>query len=222
MAQMVLADEVNRATPRVQSALLECMEERQVTVDGVTHRTPQPFHVLATQNPLEYEGTFPLPETQLDRFLMRISLGYPTQGDEVTIMERQQFRHPIEELTGVVSVSDFIAIQEAVKKIYVDGLVKEYIASLVSQTRSHPAIYLGSSPRGSLALFRTSQAKALMSGRDYVIPDDIKTLAVPTLSHRLVLRPQYQSQDRSGRGAISEIVQRLPVPGTIPGHSVRV
>lgn len=222
MAQMVLADEVNRATPRVQSALLECMEERQVTVDGVTHRMPQPFHILATQNPLEYEGTFPLPETQLDRFLMRISLGYPAQSDEVIIMERQQFRHPIEELTGVLSVSDFLAIQYAVRRVYVDSLIKRYIASLVAETRNHPAIYLGASPRGSLALFRTSQARALMSGRDYVIPDDAKALAVPALSHRLVLKPQYQSQDRSGRGVISEIVQRVPVPGTIPERSVKV
>jgi MoxR-like ATPase len=153
---------------------------------------------------------------------MRISLGYPSSSDEVIIMERQQYRHPIEELKGVISVSDFLTIQNAVKKIYVDGLVKEYIASIVSQTRSHPAIYLGSSPRGSLALFRTSQAKALMSGRDYVIPDDVKALAVPTLSHRLVLRPQYQSQDRSGRGVISEITKMVPVPGTIPEHSIKV
>jgi MoxR-like ATPase len=216
MAQMVLADEINRATPRVQSALLECMEEHQVTVDGVTHPMPLPFHVLATQNPVEYEGTFPLPETQMDRFLMRIHLGYPNLQEEITIMENQQFIHPIESVKPVADCLDLITLQEAVKKIYVDHLVKQYIATLVESTRNHPSIYLGASPRGSLGLFRTAQAYALLKGRDYVIPDDVKAMAEPVLAHRLVLQSLNGSKDKSGRTNIQEILESVPVPGLVP------
>lgn len=216
MAQMVLADEINRATPRVQSALLECMEEHQVTVDGVTHLMPLPFHVLATQNPVEYEGTFPLPETQMDRFLMRIHLGYPTLQEEVLIMEKQQFTHPIETIKPVADCPDLITLQEAVKKVYVDHLIKQYIASLVEATRNNHSIYLGSSPRGSLGLFRTAQAHALLEGRDYVIPDDVKAMAEPVLAHRLVLQSLNGSKDKSGRASIREILESVPVPGLVP------
>ncbi len=216
IAQVVLADEINRATPKVQSALLECMEERQLTVDGTTRKMPSPFHVLATQNPIEYEGTFPLPETQLDRFLLRINLGYPSLSDEILIMERQQFSHPIEELSPVADVADVRLLQETVKGIYVDNLVKQYIASLVETTRHHPAIYLGSSPRGSLALFRTAQARALMQGRDFALPDDVKALAEPVLAHRLILRSTNHSSDSSGRSSIAEILETVPVPGALP------
>jgi len=214
MAQVVLADEINRATPRVQSALLECMEERQITVDGITYAMPSPFHVLATQNPIEYEGTFPLPETQLDRFLMRISLGYPSASDEVIIMERQQYRRPIEQISAVAEAADLLRLQETVKGIYVDSLVKQYIASLVEATRHHPEIYLGASPRGSLALFRTAQARALIQGRDFALPDDVKALAEYVLAHRLVLHPTDGSQ-RSGRALIAELLESVPVPGAI-------
>jgi len=216
MANLVLADEINRATPRVQSALLECMEERQISVDGITYKMPVPFHVLATQNPVEYEGTFPLPETQMDRFLMRISLGYPSPAEEVAIMEKQQYAHPIETLEAVADHAGLIMLQETVRKIFVDNLIKEYIAALVEATRHSPSIYLGSSPRGSLALFRTAQARALMYEREYVLPDDIKALAEPVLAHRLVLHSFNGSRDRSGRANIAEILEKVPVPGVVP------
>jgi len=213
MAQIVLADEINRATPKVQSALLECMEERQITVDGVTHKMPSPFHVLATQNPIEYEGTFPLPETQLDRFVMRISLGYPSASDEISIMENQQYTHPIEELRPVVTNADIQMLQTAVKDIYVDDLIKQYITSLVEATRNHPSIYLGASPRGSLALFRTAQARALLDGRDYVSPDDVKSLAEPVLAHRLIVSLADASRDNSSKAIVGELLETVPVPG---------
>ena len=217
VAQIVLADEINRATPKVQSALLECMEERQITVDGITHKMPTPFHVLATQNPIEYEGTFPLPETQLDRFILRISLGYPSASDEITIIEKQQYSHPIEHLKQVATSDDIETLQNAVKDIYVDDLIKQYITSLVEATRTHPSIYLGASPRGSLALFRTTQAYALMRGRDHVLPDDIKTLATSVLAHRLIIRLTGVSQDRSGQAIVGELLETVPVPGTVVG-----
>lgn len=218
MAQIVLADEINRATPKAQSALLECMDEGQVTVDGVTHKLPLPFHVLATQNPIEYEGTFPLPETQLDRFLLRVTLGYPSPTDEITIMERQQYTHPIEELGPVANAADILMLQETVKQVYVDDLVKQYIASLVSATRHHPSIHLGASPRGSLGLFRTAQARALIEGRDFVLPDDIKILAEPVLAHRIIIRPSEYSQDKSGKTSIAELLNTVPVPGALAEH----
>lgn len=215
ISQFVLADEINRATPKVQSALLECMEESQITVDGITHRMPSPFHVLATQNPIEYEGTFPLPETQLDRFMLRISLGYPSQEDEITIVEQQQFTHPIETIEAVVGSDDLLELQTRVRDIYVDDLVKRYITSLVAATRDHPTIYLGASPRGSLALFRTSQARALLHDRDYVLPDDVKALAESVLAHRLIIRVTDVSQDRSGKASVAEILDSVAVPGTV-------
>jgi MoxR-like ATPase len=217
-AQVVLADEINRATPKVQSALLEAMEERQVTVDGITRKMPTPFHVLATQNPIEYEGTFPLPEAQLDRFLLRINIGYPSQSEEIAIIEHQQYIHPIEKIDYVVEASDILMLQETVRQVYVDDLVKQYIVSLVEATRHHPAIYLGASPRGSLALFRTAQARALLNGRDYVLPDDVKALAVPALAHRSLLSSAGQSQGDDGRVSITGILETVPVPGMLPGR----
>jgi MoxR-like ATPase len=216
MAQVVLADEINRATPKVQSALLEAMEERQITVDGITHKMPSLFHVLATQNPIEYEGTFPLPEAQLDRFLLRINIGYPTPPEEIAIMERQQFVHPIEQINHVVDATDVLMLQKTVQQIYVDDLIKKYIVALVEATRHHPSIYLGASPRGSLALFRTSQARALLQGRDFVLPDDVKALAEPALAHRSLLSSAGQSQGKDGRAYIAEIMETVPVPGTLP------
>ena len=213
MAQIVLADEINRATPKVQSALLECMEESQITVDGITHKMPSPFHVLATQNPIEYEGTFPLPETQLDRFLLRISIGYPSLADEVNIMNQQQYQHPIESLKAVATAADLETLQAAVRTIYVDDLVKQYAAAVVAATRNHPAIFLGASPRGSLSLYRTAQARALINGRDYVLPDDIKALAEPVLAHRLIPRLTDSSHDKTGRAIVAKLLESVPVPG---------
>ena len=212
MAQIVLADEINRATPKVQSALLECMEERQISVDGVTHPMPMPFHVLATQNPIEYEGTFPLPETQLDRFTMRLSLGFPDTADELTILENQRHHHPIEDLNPVLHAEDLVTLQSTVKEVFVDRLVSQYIVAITGATRKHPALYLGVSPRGSLALYRTAQAHALLVGRDYVLPDDVKALAVPVLAHRLVLDPANAHKTGS-REIIGELITKIPVPG---------
>ena len=213
MAQIVLSDEINRATPKTQAALLEAMEERQVTVDGITHMLPDPFLVLATQNPIEYEGTFPLPEAQLDRFLMRIQLGYPMMEDEINILDRQQYRHPILDLGQVVTSGELSEAQERIKAVYVAPAVKRYMVELARQTRSHPDVYLGASPRGSLALFRTSQAFAAMQERDYVLPDDVKQLALPTLSHRVILGPAARLRDLSADQIIQEILSKLPVPG---------
>ncbi|MBI4301409.1 MAG: MoxR family ATPase [Chloroflexi bacterium] len=213
MAQIVLVDEINRASPKSQSALLECMEERQITVDGATHKMPLPFWVMATQNPIEYEGTFPLPEAQLDRFLMRLSLGYPSTNDEILVMERQQRVHPFEELEQVVVVADLLRVHQAVKEIYVDSLVKEYIVALVDGTRRHSAVQLGASPRGSLALFRTGQAWALLQGRDYVLPDDIKAVTQPILAHRLIINPALRMKGASGSTVVDEILASTPVPG---------
>jgi MoxR-like ATPase len=214
LANIVLADEINRATPKVQSALLECMEEGQISIDGITHKMPVPFHVLATQNPIEYEGTFPLPETQLDRFMLRISLGYPSIADEIAIMERQHYTHPIESLEPVASVAELLTLETEVRKIFVDELVRQYIVSIVAATRKHPGVRLGASPRGSLALFRTIQARALLEGRDYVLPDDVKYLAEPVLAHRLILHSREESQDRKGQNLIAELLDSVPVPGT--------
>lgn len=213
MAQIILADEINRATPKTQSALLEAMEERQVTVDGETYPLPSPFIVLATQNPIEYEGTFPLPEAQLDRFLLRISLGYPSARDEVEILNRQQRSHPIDSLTQVVTPEELVEAQAAVREIYVDNLIKEYIVAITEATRKHDDVYLGASPRGSLALYRASQARALLEGRNYVIPDDIKALADITLGHRLIMSPSARMKGMSSSTVIEDILRRTPVPG---------
>jgi MoxR-like ATPase len=216
MAQVVLADEINRATPKTQAALLEAMEERQVTVDGVTRALPRPFMVMGTQNPIEYEGTFPLPEAQVDRFLIRLRLGYPQLADEIRVLERQQFHHPFEDLQQIVSVEELIQAQEAIKEIFVSPALKRYIVDLSQQTREHPEVYLGASPRGSLALYRTSQARAAMIGRDFVLPDDIKALAVPTLAHRVILGPSARLRDLSAQQIVEEILHSLPVPGGDP------
>ena len=216
MAQIVLADEINRATPKTQSALLETMEEKQVTVDGVTYPLPQPFIVLATQNPIEYEGTFPLPEAQLDRFLMRISLGYPNRSEEIEVLSRQEQVHPLGALKQVVASSELIAAQQAIKSVHVDRLIKEYIVAVVSATRKHDDIYLGASPRGSLGLQASSQARAAIMGRDYVIPDDIKALAESILAHRLILNPAARIRNADARSIVSEILRNTPVPGTLP------
>jgi MoxR-like ATPase len=213
MAQIVLADEINRATPKTQSALLEAMEERQVTVDGVSRPLPRPFMVLATQNPIEYEGTFPLPEAQLDRFFMRVHLGYPSPHDEVTIMERQMLSHPIEELEPVCGPDDILRLQEAVRQVKVDSLVKQYIAAVVDATRHHEAVYLGASPRGSLSLQRGSQARALLDGRDYVLPDDVKVLAYPVLGHRIMLSAASRVKGTTAQQVVEDCLSRLHVPG---------
>jgi len=213
MAQIVLTDEINRATPKTQSALLEAMEERQITVDGITYRMARPFLVLATQNPIEYEGTFPLPEAQVDRFMMRISLGYPSPRDEMAMLDLQREIHPIETIGQVIGADELLAAQEAVKQIYVDDLIKEYIVSLVTATRRHPDVYLGASPRASLALYKTGRARAAVLGRDYVIPDDIKALAEPTLAHRLIISPSARIKNVDPRAVVEETLNSVPVPG---------
>lgn len=213
MAQIILADEINRATPKTQAALLEAMEERQVTVDGTTHNLPRPFMVLATQNPIEYEGTFPLPEAQLDRFLMRIRLGYPEAAAEIRILEEQQFQHPIESLQQIISVEELIEMQEEIKKVLVADPIKKYIINLSRQTRTHTEVYLGVSPRGSLALYKTAQARAAMLGRNYVTPDDIKILANPTFGHRIILNPSARIRDINTDQVINEILDMVAVPG---------
>lgn len=213
MAQIVLTDEINRATPKTQAALLEAMQELQVTVDGITHPLPEPFLVLATQNPIEYEGTFPLPEAQLDRFLMRIRLGYPSSEAEIAILESQRYIHPVTQVEQVMPLAELLSAQEALKDVYLDKLIKEYIVDMVEQTRNHPDIYLGASPRGSLALYRTGQAWAAMRGRDYVLPDDIKKLAIPALAHRLIVSPAARLKDVTGETVMEEILSALRVPG---------
>ena len=213
MAQIVLADEVNRATPKTQSALLEAMEEGQVTVDGVTYELPQPFMVLATQNPIEYEGTFPLPEAQLDRFFLRISLGYPDPDHEVAVMNSHLTSEPIKELEPIAAPDDIVRLQQAVRGVYIDDLVKQYIVALSNATRDHVDIALGVSPRASLALMRGSQARALMDGRDYVVPDDVKSIAVPVMSHRLILTPAARMREATGDTLVAEVLDATPVPG---------
>ncbi|MGH2507181.1 MAG: AAA family ATPase [Ktedonobacteraceae bacterium] len=213
MAQIVLADEVNRATPKTQSALLEAMEEAQVTVDGVTYKLPDPFMVMATQNPIEYEGTFPLPEAQLDRFMMNITLGYPRMQDEINILDTHQFHHPLDDLEQIMHADELIQIQQQVRSIHVDPSIREYIVSLASATRSHNNIYLGASPRGSLALFRGSQALAAIRGRGYVIPDDVKLLTKPTLAHRIIVSPAARVRGITSEVILDEILTTVPVPG---------
>jgi MoxR-like ATPase len=213
MAQIVLTDEINRATPKTQAALLEAMEERQVTVDGVTYPMAKPFLVLATQNPIEYEGTFPLPEAQLDRFLLRLNLGYPEEDQEIAILDSQQYQHPVTQIDQVVDEKALLAVQESLKEVYVDPLIKSYIVKIVKQTRRHPEIYLGSSPRGSLTLYRTAQAMAAIRGRDYVIPDDIKMLTPYALAHRMIVSPSARIKDVSSEAVLSDILSTIPVPG---------
>ncbi len=213
MTQVVLADEVNRATPKTQSALLEAMEERTVTVDGVTRPLPRPSMIMATQNPIEYEGTFPLPEAQLDRFLLRIHMGYPSPTDEVLIMDAQQTTHPIDDLPAITSAEEVIELQGAVSRTYVDPLIKQYIVSLVNATREHESAYLGASPRGSLALMRAAQALAMLDGRDFIQPDDVKVLAYPTLGHRVIVAPGARVREIDAGQIVDDCIERVPVPG---------
>ncbi len=222
MSQIVLADEINRATPKTQSALLEAMEEAQITVDGATYRLPEPFMVMATQNPIEYEGTFPLPEAQLDRFMMNIKLGYPNVSDEMNILDTHQFHHPLEDLEQIMAAEELVLIQKQVRSIHVDPSIREYIVAIANATRNHNNIYLGSSPRGSLALYRTSQALAAIRGRGYVIPDDVKLLAKPTLAHRIIVTPAARVRAITSAAVLDEILQSVPVPGAwVGGGKVR-
>lgn len=213
IGQIILADEINRATPKTQAALLEAMEERQVTVDGVTHPLPQPFMVLATQNPIEYEGTFPLPEAQLDRFILRMRLGYPSIMDEIRVIDDQQIQHPLETLSPVAKLDEILEAMNAVKRVYVSPAVKRYIVELTTQTRQSTDVYLGASPRGSLSLARAGQARAALLSRDHVLPDDIKALAVPVLAHRIIVSPAARLRDLSSDRIMQEIILATPVPG---------
>ena len=212
-AQVVLVDEINRATPKTQAALLEAMEEHQVTVDGKTHPLPHPFMVLATQNPIEYEGTFPLPEAQLDRFLLRVRMGYPSTPDEIEILERQQLQHPIETLAAVIELPELLEAMEAIRRVFVSIQVKRYAVELVNRTRQNQDIYLGASPRGSLGLFRTGQALAAMQGREFVLPDDIKAMAIPVIAHRVIVGPAARLRELSAERLVQEILENTPVPG---------
>ncbi len=214
MSQVVLADEINRATPKTQSSLLECMEERQSTIDGVTYPMADPFIVIATQNPIEYEGTFALPEAQLDRFMIRLRMGYPQPVDEIVILDEQKRVHPLDQLEEVLSLEDLREMQGAVRDIYVDPTVAEYIVRLVNATRTHPDVYLGASPRGSIALYRAGQAMAGLLGRDYVLPDDIKALAEPALGHRLIIKTSSSIHEVQASQVVRELLDTVPVdPG---------
>ncbi len=217
MAQIVLSDEINRATPKTQAALLEAMEEHQITVDGRTYRLGPPFLVLATQNPIEYEGTFPLPEAQLDRFLLRIELGYPSPQEEIAMLDSQQYEHPVNLIQQVVSVQELLSAQQAIRDVYLAPEIKQYIIDLVTATRRHPDVYLGASPRGALALYRTAQARAASVGHDYVQPDDIKALAEATLAHRIIVGPTARIRDISTQAIIRDILATVPVPGATIG-----
>ncbi len=213
IGQIILADEINRATPKTQAALLEAMEERQVTVDGETHILPKPFMVLATQNPIEYEGTFPLPEAQLDRFLLRLRLGYPSFADEIRVIDDQQIRHPLEALKSVVKLKEIQQAIDDVKQIYISPLIKKYIVELTTRTRQSADVYLGASPRGSLSLARAGQARAALMGRDHVLPDDIKVLAVSVLAHRIIVSPAARLRELSSDRIMQEVIHATPVPG---------
>ena len=213
MAQVVLVDEINRATPKTQSALLEAMEELQVSVDGTSRILDRPFVVIATQNPIEYEGTFPLPEAQLDRFLMRISLGYPSFAEEMSVIEQQEQTHPIDKLEAVATPEDMINLQDATKNVYVDSAVREYIVSFIGATRNHEDVSLGASPRASLGMFRAVRSMAILRGRDYVIPDDVKELAYAVLAHRLILSPAARMRGVHSSQVIDGLLESVAVPG---------
>ncbi len=217
---VVLADEINRGSPKTQASLLECMEEFQVTVDGVTRRVPSPFLVIGTENPIEYQGTYPLPEAQLDRFLLRVNIGYPNQAEEIAIVDSQALRHPIETVGQVLTPEDTLALRQVVKEVYLDQGVKNYAVEIVRRTREHPAVQLGASPRGSLGLARASRAYAVLTGRDYVIPDDVKYVAPAVLAHRLILREEPTIPAEGQEEIIEETLRQVPVPVTRPtAHS---
>jgi MoxR-like ATPase len=211
-SNILLADEINRATPRTQSALLEAMGEGQVSVDGVTYPLAKPFILLATQNPIEFEGTFPLPEAQMDRFLFRISLGYPDLASEDNMLQKQQLAHPIESLQQTVDVAGLASLQESVRQVHVVESVRSYILSLVANTRQHPALSLGASPRGSLALYRAAQSRAALQGRDYVIPDDVKAVAVACLAHRMIMSPENALSGEATEEVVQELLKKTEVP----------
>jgi MoxR-like ATPase len=215
MAEIVLADEINRATPKTQAALLEAMEERQVTVDGVTHELPALFQVLATQNPIEHEGTFPLPEAQMDRFLMRLNIGYPSAEEEERVVESQKLRHPIENLAPVATAQEVLDAQKQVRETHMERGVRQYIVDLVSRTRTLPDVHLGASPRGSLGLAWGAQAHAVLAGRDYVTPDDVKAVAQPVLAHRLLLTPSARLKGVTPKALLEGILESTMVPGNI-------
>ncbi len=212
IANIVLVDEINRATPRTQSSLLEAMQEKQVTVDGVTMPLPSPFMVIATQNPVELQGTFPLPEAQLDRFLLKLALGYPNPGDEDLMLLRFERSNPLEVLSAVTSASEIMDIKRQVQEIYVEPSVRHYILEVIGKTRANPSIALGGSPRASLALYWSCQALAFIQGRDFVLPDDVKQLAIPVLGHRLILSTEAYLHDTSKEKLIEDILSSLPVP----------
>lgn len=213
IGQIILADEINRATPKTQAALLEAMEERQVTVDGVTHILPKPFMVMATQNPIEYEGTFPLPEAQLDRFLLRLRLGYPSMSDEIRVLDDQQIQHPLVTLKPIVKLKEILQAIDDVKQIFISPVIKKYIVELTTRTRQSADVYLGASPRGSLSLARAGQARAALMGRDHVLPDDIQSLAAAVLAHRIIVSPAARLRDLSSDRIVQEVVHATPVPG---------
>ena len=208
---VLLADEINRATPRTQSALLEAMQERQVTIDGTTYPLPRPFMVLATQNPIEYEGTFPLPEAQLDRFMLKIDIGYPTHDEEKAVLQRLERQHPIDHIDAVVQPEDMLALFSLVWEVNVDSTVRDYMINLVNATRNHQDILLGGSPRATLALFKTCQAFAAINNRDHVLPDDVKYLAAPVLSHRLLLKPEAELRGNTSLRLIERIIEATPL-----------
>ena len=213
MSQIVLADEINRTSPKTQSSLLEVMEEGQVTVDGVTHRLPKPFMVLATQNPVDFVGTYPLPEAQMDRFFLRIQVGYPSLEEEIDVLERYTGQiTPLETLAPVCTADDILSMQEQLGGVYTSREARSYVATIVSMTRSHASLQLGASPRGSIALLRAAQACALLSGRDYVLPDDIRHMALPVLSHRLILTPEARMKGVSAQQVLSQLLDTVPVP----------
>jgi MoxR-like ATPase len=220
MSQVVLADEINRTSPKTQSALLECMEERQVTVDGITHRMPQPFLVLATQNPIEYEGTFPLPEAQLDRFLIRLRIGYPNPEEEKVIIHRAK-QPPIDELGQVLSAEEVLDLQRAVRLVYVDPSIEDYIVTLVHASRGHRDIYLGASPRASIALYKTAQALAMIRGREFATPDDVKEMAPLTVGHRIIVRPEAQLRGAGAEQLIAELLTQVPVPSGVKTYAAK-
>ncbi|HEX2950473.1 MAG TPA: MoxR family ATPase [Armatimonadota bacterium] len=210
-ANIVLADEINRASPKTQAALLECMEERQVTIDGSTRILPQPFFVIATQNPIEYEGTYPLPESQLDRFLIRQSLGYPAREQERLVIEQQSRSNPLHELKPVITPEELVAMQQVVKTVHVSDTAREYLLDIIDATRSHREVYLGASPRGSIALYRAAQALAVIRNNEYVLPDHIKEIAGKVIGHRIIVRPEARISGVTAEQIISEILETVPV-----------
>ncbi|KON85640.1 ATPase AAA [Sporosarcina globispora] len=212
MGNIILADEINRTSPKTQSALLEGMEESSVTIDGVTHRLEKPFFVMATQNPIEYEGTYPLPEAQLDRFLLKMKMGYPDIADEMEVLNRAQRIPPIEDLEPVMDLAELRSLQKEIKEVHVDDTIKRYIVEIANQTRNHSSVYLGASPRGSIALMKAAQAYAFMYGRDYVLPDDIQYLASAVFVHRIILRSEAKFEGITAEEVVERVIARVPVP----------